>query len=151
MDGIIVALAGVRRVGLEKEITEVLPFEWMLPAVGQGVIALLIRKEDEAMKERVGKVNDPRTYDEMQVERTFLEKLGGGCHVPIAGVAQLDEAGGVMTLRGGVFSLDGKQSLKAKLSAPRCEAVQMAERVAGMLLIQGANKLLSTRIPKDQG
>ncbi len=142
MDGIVIALAGVRRVGLEKEITEIFPVEWMIPAIGQGVIALVIRGDDEEIKEKIVQVNHPLTYLEIQTERVFLAKLGGGCHVPIAGVAQMNQEGGVITLRGGVFSPDGKQSIKGTLSAPKTEAVAMAERLAQMLLHQGADKLL---------
>jgi hydroxymethylbilane synthase len=142
MDGIVIALAGVRRSGLEDQVTEILPLDVMLPAIGQGAIALLIRKQDDQIKEVVSKIDDPRTHIEIDVERTFLEKLGGGCHVPIAGLAQLDDAGGVVTLQGGIFSTDGRHCLKATLSAPKVEAIHMAERLAQMLLSQGGSKLL---------
>jgi hydroxymethylbilane synthase len=142
LDAVVMALAGVRRAGLEKEITEIFQVNQMLPAVGQGAISLVIRGEDDVVKEIVRKVDDPASHVEVSVERTLLEKLGGGCHVPIAGLAQLDHEGAVVTLEGGVFSPDGKHSLRAKLSAPKSEAHAMAARLAQMLLWQGAGKLL---------
>lgn len=142
LDAVVMALAGVRRTGLEKEITEIFSMDRMLPSVGQGAISLVIRGEDDQVKEIMRKVDDPTSHVEVEVERTLLEKLGGGCHVPIAGVAQLDQEGGVVTLEGGVFSPDGKHSLRAKLAAPKSEAHAMAARLAQMLLWQGAGKLL---------
>ncbi len=143
LDAVVMALAGVRRAGLEKEITEIFSTSQMLPAVGQGAIALVIRINDEPIQEIVCKVDDPASHAEVEIERTLLEKLGGGCHVPIAGVAQLDQGGGVVTLEGGVFSPDGKNSLRAKLTAPKNEGHAMAARLAQMLLWQGAGKLLA--------
>ncbi len=142
LDGVVMALAGVRRAGLEKEVTEVFSHHQMLPAVGQGAIALVIRINDESTQGIVRKVDHPESHAEVEVERTLLEKLGGGCHVPIAGVAQLDQQGSVVTLEGGVFSPDGKNSLRAKLTAPKVEGKQMAARLAQMLLWQGGDKLL---------
>ncbi len=144
LDAVVMALAGVRRAGLETEITEIFSIGQMLPAIGQGAIALVIRSADESTQEIVRKVDDPVSHAEVEVERTLLEKLGGGCHVPIAGVAQLDQEGGVVTLEGGVFSPDGKHSLRAKLAAPKVEGKPMAARLAQMLLWQGAGKLLGS-------
>lgn len=143
LDAVVMALAGVRRAGLEKEITEVFSHSQMLPAIGQGAIALVIRSADESTQKIVRKADDPVSHAEVEVERTLLEKLGGGCHVPIAGVAQLDQQGSVVTLEGGVFSPDGKNSLRAKLTAPKVEGKLMAARLAQMLLWQGAGKLLA--------
>lgn len=152
LDAVVMALAGVRRAGLETEITEIFQVNQMLPAVGQGAISLVIRGEDDQVKEIVRKVDDPASHVEVEVERALLEKLGGGCHVPIAGLAQLDQQGAVVTLEGGVFSPDGKQSLRAKLSAPKSEAHAMAARLAQMLLWQGAGKLLTgKREVKENG
>lgn len=145
MDGIVIALAGVRRAGLEKEVTEILSIEQMLPAVGQGAIALLVRQKDTATRKKIAAVTDETTRIEVEVERAFLKELGGGCHVPIAGTAKLEEGGGIITLHGGVFSPDGRHSLRATLSAPRSEGIAMAKRLAGILLRQGADKLLAEK------
>ncbi|MBI1976286.1 MAG: hydroxymethylbilane synthase [Candidatus Omnitrophica bacterium] len=142
LDAVVMALAGVRRAGLEKEVTEIFSHRQMLPAVGQGAIALVIRMNDESTQGIIREVDHPESHSEVEVERALLEKLGGGCHVPIAGAAQLDQQGAVVTLEGGVFSPDGKHSLRAKLTAPKVEGKPMAARLAQMLLWQGGNKLL---------
>lgn len=149
LDAVVMALAGVRRAGLEKEVTEVFSTSQMLPAIGQGAIALVARIGDEATQGIVRKADDPASHAEVEIERILLEKLGGGCHVPIAGVAQLDQEGGVVTLEGGVFSPDGKNSLRAKLTAPRVEGNPMAARLAQMLLWQGAGKLLDYHAERE--
>ena len=141
MDGIVIALAGVSRAGLEKEITEILPFDQMLPAIGQGAIVLVNRDSDTEIAEQLKILDHEQSRTEIMVERAFLAKLGGGCHVPIAGVAQLRD--GIVTLKGAIFKVDGTSSVKGTLSSHKTEGIEMAHRLAQMLLAQGGSKLLA--------
>ena len=84
LDGIIVAAAGLKRMGWADRITQVIPMEIMLPAVGQGVLGIELRKNDEAVRRTVSFLNHPRTWVEVSAERAFLKRLGGGCQLPVA-------------------------------------------------------------------
>ncbi|MBA4389319.1 MAG: hydroxymethylbilane synthase [Syntrophus sp. (in: bacteria)] len=82
MDGIVLASAGVKRMGLEKHITEILPLDIMIPSCGQGAIGIEIRAEEDAVK-LLEALNDEKTFREVSVERTLLKMIGGGCHLPL--------------------------------------------------------------------
>ncbi len=82
MDGIVLAAAGVKRMGLEKQITEVLPLDIMVPSCGQGAIGIEIRTEEDAGK-LLETLNDEKTFREISIERTLLKMIGGGCHLPL--------------------------------------------------------------------
>jgi hydroxymethylbilane synthase len=82
IDGIVLAAAGVKRMGLEKQITEVLPLDIMIPSCGQGAIGIEIRAEEDAGK-LLETLNDDKTFREVSIERTLLKMIGGGCHLPL--------------------------------------------------------------------
>jgi hydroxymethylbilane synthase len=88
-DAIILAAAGVKRLGLQDRITEILPFEVSLPAIGQGAIGIECRADDEVINEIVGALNHKETSIAVRAERAFLRKLDGGCQVPIAAYARI--------------------------------------------------------------
>src|SRR3954464_4537338 len=105
LDAIILAEAGLVRLGLTNRITEVLDPSWMLPAVGQGAIGLECRSADGATKQAGAAVLDTDTFRGVQAERAMLYALGGGCLVPIGTTSKV--ADGVLTVRGAVLSPDG--------------------------------------------
>ena len=84
LNGIVLALAGVKRLGLEEKITEIIPTEISLPAIGQGALGIETRQGDEEVEEQIRFLNDPDSSIAISAERAFLKKLEGGCQVPIA-------------------------------------------------------------------
>jgi hydroxymethylbilane synthase len=90
LDAIVLAYAGVKRLGLDQWISEKIPLELILPAVWQGVIAIETREKDTEIAKLLELVNDQKTFDEIQAERAFLKVLEGGCQVPIAALAKVD-------------------------------------------------------------
>ncbi len=82
LDGIILACAGVKRLGLEKHISEIIPLNVMIPSCGQGAIGIEVRKEKEALK-LLEPINDEHSFREIAIERTLLARIGGGCHLPL--------------------------------------------------------------------
>jgi hydroxymethylbilane synthase len=82
MDGIVLAAAGIKRMGLEKHITEILPLDIMIPSCGQGAIGIEIRAEEDA-KKLLEDLNDEKTFQEISIERRLLKMIGGGCHLPL--------------------------------------------------------------------
>src|SRR5215218_5024334 len=107
LDAIILAEAGLVRLGLADRITEILDSSWMLPAVGQGAIGLECRSDDADTKDAVAALTDTNTFRRVQAERAMLYALGGGCLVPIGATSKIVD--GVLTLRGAVLSPDGKR------------------------------------------
>jgi len=106
LQGIIVALAGVIRLGLEKEITQILPTEIILPAAGQGALGIEIREDDIVMKELVSRLNDEESYLAITSERAFLKELGGGCQTPVAVLGQIKND--ILILKGMIGAINGK-------------------------------------------
>ncbi|MFQ3591612.1 MAG: hydroxymethylbilane synthase [Gemmataceae bacterium] len=139
-DATILAEAGLRRLGLEQHIMEILDVNWMLPAVGQGALGLECRADDEATLWALARLNDPATWHAVQAERAFLAALGGGCLVPIGALGQCD--GNTLHLCGAVLPADGSQRQAGELAGPIHEAQALGERLAALLLEQGAGALL---------
>ena len=140
LDAIILAEAGLIRLGLENHITEVLDAEWMLPAVGQGAIGLECRTTDEYARETVGGVSDPDSWARVTAERAMLAALGGGCLVPIGTTS--DVTRGVLTVRGAVLSMDGKRRVVATHWGAADAPLAVGQELAAMLLAEGAAEVL---------
>ena len=140
LDGVIVAAAGLRRMGWADRITQFLPMEMMLPAVGQGAIGIEIRRDDARCREIVGCLNDPVTAVEVGAERAFLKRLGGGCQLPIAGFAKT--SGREMAVEGLVGSLDGRIVIRRQLRGPAEAFAALGEDLAERILAEGGRKLL---------
>ncbi len=140
LDGIVLAEAGIRRLGLEAHITEILDIQWMLPAVGQGAIGLECRDDDEFTLKALEKLNDPMTWNAIRAERNMLYCLGGGCLVPI-GVQTIVE-GEKMTLRAAVLSADGKRKIFNMLTDRADQPLALGATLAANLLNEGARELL---------
>ncbi len=137
LDAVILAAAGVHRMGLEQRITEPLPFTIMLPAVGQGALGIECRKEG-AVNELIAFLRHPESTMAVQGERAFLRRLEGGCQVPIAAYGEVQ--GGRLRLRGLVASLDGSQLFRAEAQGDDPET--LGKQLAEALLAQGAEEVL---------
>ena len=140
-DAIILATAGVKRLGYESRITEKLSTEISLPAIGQGAVGIECRKDDEFINGLLAKLNHDDTWICVIAERAFLKKLEGGCQVPIAAHAQLKD--GQLTIEGLVGSLDGKTLVKESMQGKPEEAESIGTSLAEKLLSQGAGEILA--------
>ena len=137
--GIVLAYAGVKRLGWDERITEILTEDIMLPAVGQGSVAVEIRAEREDIKQLVSRLNHPATEKAVRAERALMRELEGGCQVPIGALGQLRDDWIVLTAM--VASLDGTRLLRAIAEGNDPEQVGM--QAAGSLLAQGAGEILA--------
>jgi hydroxymethylbilane synthase len=137
LDAVILAAAGVRRMGLEQRITETLPFTTMLPAVGQGALGIECREEG-AINELIAFLRHAESTRAVQGERAFLRRLEGGCQVPIAAYGAVER--GRILLRGLVARLDGSQLFRAEAEGD--DPGMLGERLAEELLAQGAEEVL---------
>jgi hydroxymethylbilane synthase len=140
LDALILAQAGLERLGLENAIAEVLDPSWMLPAVGQGALGLECRTDDRETRVIVEGVNHAPTYGAVLAERAFLRALHGGCQVPIGAAAGMD--GAVLALRGAVLSPDGSRRIDGSRQGPRSNAEELGRALAIDLLERGAAELL---------
>jgi hydroxymethylbilane synthase len=140
LDALVLAEAGLERLGLGDEVVEVLDLVWMLPAVGQGALGLECRTDDRATIELLERINDACAQQAVLAEREFLRFLGGGCQVPIGALAQC--SGQALTLRGAVLDVDGRQRVEGTVVGAVQEAEALGRQLAQQLLAQGAKGLL---------
>jgi hydroxymethylbilane synthase len=138
--GVIVAAAGMKRMGLADRITQFLPVEIMLPAVGQGALGLELRTGDDELKKNLAKINHAPTYTEITAERSFLRHLGGGCRLPIAALGKLE--GDKLSLEGLVADPQGSSIIRDKVQGSVFEAEELGKRLAKIILEKGGKKLL---------
>jgi hydroxymethylbilane synthase len=140
LDGIILAYAGVKRLGLQERIAETLSTEVSLPAIGQGALGIETRTDDGEVKERTGFLNDPSSAIAISAERAFLRRLGGGCQVPVAAFSQIFDS--LLRIDGMVATTDGKRLIRHFLQGPHEEAESLGVRLANILLGRGAGEIL---------
>ena len=140
LDAVILAAAGLKRLGFTDSVTEYLDTDLSLPAIGQGALGIECRLDDEPLKETIAFFNHPDTSSAVRAERALLKRCEGGCQVPIAAFGRV--TGDQMTLTGFVAAVDGSRSLKESISGPvhACEhlGIELAER----LLRNGAKEIL---------
>lgn len=139
LDGILLAYAGLKRMDWTGEVTEVLPKEIMLPAVGQGTLGIEGRKGEKEIEAILLRIHDPETEIRTAAERAFLDRLEGGCQVPIAAYAEVEN--GEVTLEGLVASPDGKRVFRALRKGK--DPVEIGIILAEELLAQGAGEILA--------
>jgi len=139
-DAIVLAAAGLKRLGFQSRITEALPPETSLPAMGQGAIGIECRAADTSMNQWVRSLHDEETALRVTAERAMNERLQGGCQVPIAGFAELDD--GRLRLRGLVGSPDGRQMIRGEIEGPSESARELGIALAEELLRNGADRIL---------
>jgi hydroxymethylbilane synthase len=147
-DAVVLAHAGLRRLGLTDRVAQVFSTEEMLPAVAQGALAIEARQDDAETMRRLAPLEDRATRIQVEAERGFLRKLQGGCQVPIAGHAEVK--GDAVRLRGLVANLDGTVIIRGERTGPVGEAARVGEELAEELIARGAGEILST-IEKGPG
>lgn len=140
-DAIVLARAGLARLGRLAEVTEVLPASVMLPAIGQGALAVVAREEPGEVRDVVASLDHLASHREAAAERALLAVLEAGCRAPVAGLARA--SGGRLLLRGAAFSLDGATALRAEAEGEEGEPEALGREVARRLLDSGAAALLA--------
>ena len=140
-DAMIMAAAGLQRLGLEEYITEIIDPEIVMPAVSQGAIAIETRENDEEVDELMAKVNHVATWNAIIAERAFLAHLEGGCQVPLGCYSRIEN--NHLVLSGFVASVDGKQYIKETISGEIERGVELGIEMAVKMLERGAHEILS--------
>jgi len=140
LDAIILALAGVKRLGFEERITEIIPPEISLPAIGQGALGIETRTDDHAVEGQIRFLNDRDSSIAITAERAFLKKLEGGCQVPIAAYARV--VGTTLQIDGLVGTIDGKRLIRHHVEGPIEKAESLGVELAAILLGKGAEEIL---------
>ena len=141
-DALVLAAAGLRRLGFGHRASLVLPADACLPAPGQGIVAIEIRDADERTREAVARTSDPAALAALVAERALVQALGGGCQTPVGALA--NAAGGdELELAAGVFALDGSRAVRGTARAPRGDAAALGARVGAQLLRDGAGEILA--------
>jgi hydroxymethylbilane synthase len=140
LDAIILAAAGVRRLGLEDRITEYIPESVMLPAIGQGALSIEIREDDDAIRNVITPMDHRETRLAVETERAFLARLEGGCQVPIAGQANV--TGDNVDMTGMVAEIDGSVLIRETISGHVDQRIELGEALADRLLAKGGKEIL---------
>lgn len=139
-DALILAAAGVKRLGLQDRIKQFLEPDVMLPAIGQGALGLETRSNDQALIEMISVLNDEATHACVTAERSLNRRLNGGCHAPVAAFAELRDR--ELTLRALVGRLDGSEMLRAAVTGPMALADTHGATLGQQLLDRGAGDIL---------
>ena len=152
-DAIVLAAAGLTRLGFASRISARLPVDACVPAPGQGIVAIEIREGDEAVRQAVSSVDDAATGAALEAERALVAALGGGCQTPIGALASWVRSaspaspervtGDTLELVAVVVSLDGSRAVRAHRRGPRGDAAALGARVAADLLAEGAGDILA--------
>ena len=141
LDGIVLAAAGIKRMGWMDRVTEAIPYEICLPAIGQGAIGIEARRDDKETNEIIRFLHHPETASCVLAERALLKKLQGGCQVPIAAHGEIEQ--GQLRLEGLVASVFGDRVIRDRVSGPVIEAELLGVRLAERLLSAGADEILN--------
>lgn len=140
VDAIVIAAAGLIRLGMQSEIAEILDESVMLPAPGQGIIAVQIRADDMETREHLRAIHDPGAEAEATAERTFLSGLGGGCLVPVG--ARAIAKNGTLSLSGFVGHPEGRPSIRKSIEGSSALATEIGAELSRLVLAQGAREIL---------
>lgn len=140
-DAIVLAEAGLSRIGMKDVIVERFAVRDFVPAPGQGAIALVCRRDDRKTMSLLRSIEDPRSRAEISAERALIEKVEGGCRFPLGAVAVAGAGNDRLTLYASIFSADGSRGIKATRTGKVANAEKLGAQVADMLLNQGAAEL----------
>lgn len=138
--GVILAASGIRRMGWAAKIAQYLPVEMILPAVGQGVLALESRADDKETQATIAFLNHETTWLEVGAERAFLKRLGGGCQLPIAAYGKIQ--GSQLLVRGLVGGADGRVMIREEMAGPVDTGDALGKTLAEKILARGGRELL---------
>jgi hydroxymethylbilane synthase len=141
-DALVMAEAGLMRLGLANRITQAIPREVMLPAVGQGALGIESRAEDTTTRALVAPLSDPATFAAVTAERAMLAALRGGCLAPVGAWARA-AGDGQLLLTAAVLSADGTRRCDVEATDSIDRAIELGQQVAKQLLAQGAGELLA--------
>ena len=149
LDAILLAEAGLKRLGLEHLITQVLPKDISLPAVGQGALAIEAREDDAEVLDMLAFLNDPDTRAATTAERSFLNELEGGCQVPMGVYGRIEN--NEVCLEAAIFSVDGYSAIRDSLCSGRAGAEEMGRRLAQRMYVNGGKQILAGLLDQEQG
>ena len=141
IDGLVLAAAGLKRLGHQGRISWLLPPRACVPAPGQGIIAVEIRSGDVATRDRIARIDDPVAAAALAAERAVVVRLGGGCQMPIGAYA--DTSNGHLLLTAIVISLDGRRAARAEADGPLADAERLGAEAAEQLFGGGAADILA--------
>jgi hydroxymethylbilane synthase len=141
-DALVLAAAGLRRLGFASRISFALPAAVCVPAPGQGIVAIEIREDDEAVRAAVAPMSDPDAAAALAAERALVEALGGGCQTPVGALATPGELG-TLELVAVVVALDGSRAVRGQAQGPRSSAASLGARVGAQLIADGADGILA--------
>jgi hydroxymethylbilane synthase len=139
-DAVVLAMAGVNRLGLASRVTQVLGEDFMLPAVGQGALGIETRADDAETQRLVASLDDTDSRVCVTAERALLRTLHGGCQIPLGALGVL--RGGELHLEAGVFSVSGTDCVRTSENGPPEDAEDIGIRLAEALLAEGADRFL---------
>lgn len=142
-DAIILAVAGLKRLGFGDRITQIIPREICLPAVGQGALAIETRADDEEIKEMLSFLHDEQTADATTAERAFLARVEGGCQVPVGVYGQIDKDDNLL-VEAVIGSVDGDKLIRDKIVGERKDAKQLGKNLAENLLNNGGLEIMQS-------
>jgi len=140
LDAILLACAGLERLGIGHHVTEQLDLELSLPAVGQGVIGIECRADDDASRSALAALHHEDTFTRLRAERAFAATLGASCHSPIAAHATLDQ--GLLTVRGFIGAPEGDETYRDRISGTPADAESLGRALAARMQSSGAEALL---------
>ena len=149
LDAVILAAAGLKRLGFTDSVTEYLDTDLSLPAIGQGALGIECRLDDREVRETIAFFNHPETSYAVRAERALLKRCEGGCQVPIAAFGQV--TGDQLTLTGFVASVDGSRSLRESITGPVHECERLGIELAERLLRNGAREILEEVYQREIG
>jgi len=140
LDAIILAVAGLRRLGWQDLITQVLPNDICLPAVGQGALAIEARTNDQEVRTMLEFLNHQETRWAVEAERAYLAEVEGGCQIPIGVYGYIEKDS--LVLEAAILSVDGKQQIRQTISGNPLEAMQLGRALAQEMLDKGGREIL---------
>ena len=141
-DAIVLAAAGLKRLGFGARISMTMPVEICVPAPGQGIVAIEIRDSDAATRAFVARISDADAAAALDAERAVVDTLGGGCQTPIGALATAVDTA-TIELIGAVVSLDGSRVIRVTARAHRDDATELGMRVGHELIAKGASEILA--------
>ncbi|HJZ76372.1 MAG TPA: hydroxymethylbilane synthase [Vicinamibacterales bacterium] len=141
-DALVLAAAGLRRLGFGDRISYALPAEACVPAPGQGIVAIEIRVDDDAVRTVVTRIDDAAAAAALAAERALVEALGGGCQTPIGALASPLDPDRIEIVAS-VIALDGSRAVRGRGDAPRADAAALGARVGAQLIEDGADCILA--------
>ena len=141
-DALVLAAAGLRRLGFGSRITLALPAAACVPAPGQGIVAVETRADDEATRSAVERIGDTDAAAALAAERSVVEALGGGCQTPVGALAEL-RGDDVLEIVAVVVALDGNEAVRGHIAGPREAAAALGKRLGAQLIADGAAEILA--------